>query len=328
MPAAVAAAHLAAMPLSPTYRPDPRFAQLGAEFADPVQAGRLSRRPSCATATIAPRRAVGLDDADRRRVARPFRPLRAAARQPRRRRWRCATTATSSASYNPDLGDGRGFLFAQLREAGTGRLLDLGTKGSGQTPWSRFGDGRLTLKGGVREVLATAMLEALGVPTSRSFSLIETGEALAAQRRAQPDPLGGADPALAQPHPLRHASSATPIYERADLIGELVDYVGRDLLPRASATRRTSALARCCQAVPARSAELVGALDGGGLRARRAQHRQHEHHRRELRLRPLSLPAAQRPQLHRRLFRRDRALQPSAASPRRCSGTCSSWPAR
>jgi uncharacterized protein YdiU (UPF0061 family) len=45
--------------------------------------------------------------------------------------------------------------------------MDLGTKGSGQTPWSRFGDGRLTLKGGVREILATEMLEALGVETSR-----------------------------------------------------------------------------------------------------------------------------------------------------------------
>ena len=46
-------------------------------------------------------------------------------------------------SYNPDLGDGRGFLFAQLYDD-RGRLLDLGTKGSGQTPYSRFGDGRLT----------------------------------------------------------------------------------------------------------------------------------------------------------------------------------------
>ncbi|HWA18235.1 MAG TPA: protein adenylyltransferase SelO family protein, partial [Devosia sp.] len=63
-------------------------------------------------------------------------------------------------TYNPDLGDGRGFLFAQL-EDDRGRLLDLGTKGSGRTPWSRMGDGRLTLKGGVREVLATSMLEAL-----------------------------------------------------------------------------------------------------------------------------------------------------------------------
>src|SRR5207237_3580374 len=80
-------------------------------------------------------------------------------------------------SYNPDIGDGRGFLFAQGHDA-RGRLMDLGTKGSGQTPYSRFADGRLTLKGGVREVLATEMLEALGVNTSKSFALFETGESL------------------------------------------------------------------------------------------------------------------------------------------------------
>jgi serine/tyrosine/threonine adenylyltransferase len=89
-------------------------------------------------------------------------------------------------SYNPDLGDGRGFLHAQLRDPHDNRLLDLATKGSGQTPWSRRGDGRLTLKGGLREVLATEMLEALGVYTSKSFSLIETGEAL--MRGDEPSP--------------------------------------------------------------------------------------------------------------------------------------------
>src|SRR5690606_9442054 len=73
-------------------------------------------------------------------------------------------------SYNPDLGDGRGFLFAQCRNPVDGRLLDFGTKGSGTTPWSRGGDGRLTLKGGVREVLASEMLEALGVYTSKSLA--------------------------------------------------------------------------------------------------------------------------------------------------------------
>ncbi|GAO39138.1 hypothetical protein SCH01S_26_00090 [Sphingomonas changbaiensis NBRC 104936] len=87
--------------------------------------------------------------------------------------------------YNPDIGDGRGFLFAQLKDQ-RGRWLDLGTKGSGQTPYSRFGDGRLTLKGGVREILATEMLEALGVNTSRTFSLIETGEEL--HRGDEPSP--------------------------------------------------------------------------------------------------------------------------------------------
>lgn len=88
-------------------------------------------------------------------------------------------------TYNGDLGDGRGFLFGQLRDD-RGRLLDLGTKGSGTTPYSRFGDGRLTLKGGVREILATETLEALGVETSRTFSLIETGEQL--QRGDEPSP--------------------------------------------------------------------------------------------------------------------------------------------
>lgn len=87
--------------------------------------------------------------------------------------------------YNPDLGDGRGFLHAQLLDD-RDRLMDLGTKGSGTTPWSRFGDGRLTLKGGVREILAAEMLEALGVSTSRGFSLVETGEYL--ERNDEPSP--------------------------------------------------------------------------------------------------------------------------------------------
>ncbi len=89
-------------------------------------------------------------------------------------------------SYNPALGDGRGFLFAQLRDGCDGRLLDLGTKGSGTTPYSRGGDGRLTLKGGVREVLATEMLEARGVNTSKTFSLFETFERL--ERYDEPSP--------------------------------------------------------------------------------------------------------------------------------------------
>lgn len=89
-------------------------------------------------------------------------------------------------NYNPDLGDGRGFLFAQMTDPDDGRLLDFGTKGSGRTPWSRGGDGKLTLKGAVREILATEMLEALGVNTSKTFSVIETGEALT--RGDEPSP--------------------------------------------------------------------------------------------------------------------------------------------
>lgn len=78
--------------------------------------------------------------------------------------------------YNHELGDGRGFLFAQFPANHT--WYDLGTKGSGTTPYSRDGDGRLTLKGAYREALATELLQSLGVNTSKTFSIFETGESL------------------------------------------------------------------------------------------------------------------------------------------------------
>lgn len=86
--------------------------------------------------------------------------------------------------YNPDLGDGRGFLFAQINV--NNQWYDFGTKGSGQTPYSRRGDGRLTLKGAYRESLATEMLESLGVKTSKTLCFYETGENL--DRNDEPSP--------------------------------------------------------------------------------------------------------------------------------------------
>ncbi|HEV2745798.1 MAG TPA: YdiU family protein [Allosphingosinicella sp.] len=124
--------------------------------------------------------------------------------------------------YNPEIGDGRGFLFAQLRDH-EGRLLDLGTKGSGQTPYSRFGDGRLTLKGGVREVLATEMLEALGVETSKTFSLIETGEAL--ERNDEPSPTRSAVLVRLQHSHIRIGTFQRLAYfGEADAMRRLTDY--------------------------------------------------------------------------------------------------------
>tara|TARA_B110000211_G_scaffold27081_1_gene27594 strand:- start:11 stop:1438 length:1428 start_codon:yes stop_codon:yes gene_type:complete len=87
--------------------------------------------------------------------------------------------------YNSELGDGRGFLLSQFLDKNN-KLWDLGTKGSGQTSFSRGGDGRLTLKGAVREVLATEFLSSLGVLTSQTLSIIETGENLI--RNDEPSP--------------------------------------------------------------------------------------------------------------------------------------------
>ena len=59
--------------------------------------------------------------------------------------------------YNPEIGDGRGFTIAQFYK--DKKLFDLGTKGSGKTVYSRSGDGRLTLKGGVENLLKSHLPE-------------------------------------------------------------------------------------------------------------------------------------------------------------------------
>jgi uncharacterized protein YdiU (UPF0061 family) len=164
------------------YRPDPQILSLGGDFYDPVEPARF---PKCIPRFLNRRWAerVGLDlhAEDWARHFCRFEPLPDSLPQPLALRYH----GHQFRVYNPEIGDGRGFTFAQLRDD-RGRLLDLGTKGSGQTPYSRHADGRLTLKGGVREVLATEMLEALGVNTSKNFALFETGEAL--ERGDEPSP--------------------------------------------------------------------------------------------------------------------------------------------
>jgi len=174
---------MARLPQAASYRADPAILELGDAFYDPVEAADF---PQTLLRFRNDRWApdVGLADLSDEEWLRHFgrfEPLPDNLPRPLALRYH----GHQFRVYNPDIGDGRGFLFAQLRD-GEDRLLDLGTKGSGQTPYSRFGDGRLTLKGGVREVLATEMLEALGVETSKSFSLIETGEAL--ERNDEPSP--------------------------------------------------------------------------------------------------------------------------------------------
>ncbi len=170
-------------PQAAPYRPDPRILSLSGWLADPVRAADFPRH-ELRFRNDRWAAAVGLDglsDAEWIGHFGRFEPLSGNLPQPLALRYH----GHQFRVYNPQIGDGRGFLFAQLRD-GAGRLLDLGTKGSGTTPWSREGDGRLTLKGAVREILATEMLEALGVNTSKTFSVIETGEQL--QRGDEPSP--------------------------------------------------------------------------------------------------------------------------------------------
>jgi uncharacterized protein YdiU (UPF0061 family) len=207
------------------YRADPKITSLGDKIGDPVQAANFPQtvlrfRNDRWAAT------VGLDnlsDADWIEHFGSFKPLPDNLPQPLALRYH----GHQFRVYNPEIGDGRGFLFAQLRDH-LGRLLDLGTKGSGTTPYSRQGDGRLTLKGAVREILATEMLEALGVETSKTFSVIETGEAL--HRNDEPSPTRSA--VLVR---LNHSHIRIGTFQRiafeddTERMHALVDYVLRNL---------------------------------------------------------------------------------------------------
>ncbi|WP_069789284.1 protein adenylyltransferase SelO [Cyanobacterium sp. IPPAS B-1200] len=125
--------------------------------------------------------------------------------------------------YNPSLGDGRGFLYGQVRGK-DGRLYDFGTKGSGRTPYSRTADGRLTLKGGIREVIAGETLYRLGVNTSRCFCLIETGESL--WRGDEPSPTRSSVMVRFSHSHIRFGSfERLHYFQRPDLIKNLLDHV-------------------------------------------------------------------------------------------------------
>jgi uncharacterized protein YdiU (UPF0061 family) len=182
---------------------------------------------------------IGLDtlsDADWIRHFGRFEPLPGSLEQPLALRYHGHQFRT----YNPDLGDGRGFLFAQCLDT-RDRLMDLGTKGSGQTPWSRSGDGRLTLKGAVREILATEQLEALGLTTSRTLSVIETGEDL--DRNDEPSPTRSAVLVRLNHSHVRYGSFQRQAYHQdAEAMQRLVDYALRHLAPGAKGPSPAAAL--------------------------------------------------------------------------------------
>lgn len=241
------------------YRPDPQFAALGGEFADPVEPAAF---PAGIERWWNARWAgevglSGLDEAARAVHFHRFEPLPDNQEKPLALRYHGHQFRT----YNPQIGDGRGFLFAQLRDR-EGRLLDLGTKGSGQTPYSRSGDGRLTLKGAVRELLAAEMLEALGVYTSKTFAIFETGEAL--HRGDEPSPTRSAVMTrLSHSHVRIGMFQRHAWFNRPDLVEALMDYAVRHFHPEAAGgdapARAAAFLERTAAALARLSAEWMAA---------------------------------------------------------------------
>jgi uncharacterized protein YdiU (UPF0061 family) len=248
------------VPTAQSYTPDPRILDLGDAFYDPVEPARFPKcEPRFLNRRWAQRIGLDLDDEAWARHFCRFEPLPDNLTQPLALRYH----GHQFRVYNPDIGDGRGFTFAQLRDS-RGRLLDLGTKGSGQTPYSRTADGRLTLKGGVREVLATEMLEALGVNTSKTFALFETGEELV--RGDEPSPTRSS--VLTR---LSHGHIRIGTFQRLALYGEveninaLVRYCLQHLYGEQPAVEPQENAARLFGLVSAATAKLAASYLAAGF---------------------------------------------------------------
>ncbi len=84
--------------------------------------------------------------------------------------------------FNPQLGDGRAIFLGELEHASTDTVWGIQLKGSGQTPYSRNGDGRAALGPVLREYLLSEAMHKLHVPTTRALAAVTTGEEVARER--------------------------------------------------------------------------------------------------------------------------------------------------
>ncbi len=73
------------------------------------------------------------------------------------------------------LGDGRAVLLGEQIRL-DGERFDIQFKGSGQTPYSRRGDGRAALGPMLREYIISEAMHALNIPTTRSLAVVASGD--------------------------------------------------------------------------------------------------------------------------------------------------------
>ena len=59
-----------------------------------------------------------------------------------------------------------------------GKRYDIQFKGSGQTPYSRRGDGKAVLGPMLREYIISEAMHYFGIPSTRSLAVVATGESV------------------------------------------------------------------------------------------------------------------------------------------------------
>ncbi|WP_226666660.1 protein adenylyltransferase SelO [Microbulbifer aggregans] len=162
-------------------------------------------------------------------------------------------------SYNPDLGDGRALLLGEIEHDGL--RWDLHLKGAGQTPYSRFGDGRAVLRSTIREYLAGEALTALGIRSTRALCLVDSEEPVAREKLET----GAALIRVARSH-VRFGHFEYLFYTRQlEAQRKLVQFVCEQFLPDSTDSDAQAQAEALLRFTVARSAELVAGWQSVGF---------------------------------------------------------------
>ena len=130
------------------------------------------------------------------------------------------------------LGDGRAVLLGEHISKSNQRF-DIQFKGSGQTPFSRNGDGRAALGPMLREYLISEAMYSLNIPTTRSLAVVKTGEDVIREK-----PLRGAIlTRVASSHIRVGTFQFIRTRENLDELNALVDYTIKRHYPEISKSK-------------------------------------------------------------------------------------------
>lgn len=158
------------------------------------------------------------------------------------------------------LGDGRALLLGET--VGPAGPLEWQVKGAGLTPFSRMGDGRAVLRSSIREYLASAAMQGLGIPTTEALSLAASNDPVRRETLETAAIVLRIAPSFIRFGSFEHWASL----KRVDHLATLCDFVITHYYPELKAlpTQEARAAALFTEVVR-RSAELVAAWQSVGF---------------------------------------------------------------
>jgi uncharacterized protein YdiU (UPF0061 family) len=158
------------------------------------------------------------------------------------------------------LGDGRAITLGEAINR-RGERWELQLKGAGQTPYSRFADGRAVLRSSIREFICSEAMHHLGVPTTRALCLVGTGEEVVRDMfyDGHPRPEPGAVVCRVAPSFIRFGNFEIFASRGEEaLLGRLIDFtIDRDFPELAGKADPATCRARWYEEVCRRTAVLI-----------------------------------------------------------------------